>query len=303
MSVDFHGLRTRSLQNEHLRLDYLTEAGPRLVRLFRAGSDENLLADVFDFTVPTPWGNYAFLGGHRLWYAPEEMPRTYLPDLDGLQAEELPGGVRLFRPAPPQTGIAKVLEVYLSPERPALSLLHELRNDGALPVELAPWALTQLPLGGTAILPLAGGPVDPAGLLPNRNLVLWPYTSLADDRLRLTDAAILIRAEGRMPPVKVGYACSPGWIAYWRAGVLFVKRFHYLAGAGYPDFGSSAESYCGNRFIELESLGPLVRLEPGQTVRHEETWELYADWEQPFVSDTIRAVLEREIASGATSYA
>lgn len=296
MSADFHGLRTGSLCNEHLRLDFLTEAGPRLVRLFRAGSDENLLADVFDFTVPTPWGDYAFLGGHRLWYAPEEMPRTYFPDLDGLTFEEFPDGVRLFRPAPPQTGIAKSLEVRLVPDRPSLTLLHELRNDGGSPVELAPWALTQLPLGGMAVLPLAAGPLDPPGLLPNRNFVLWPYTSLADDRLRLTETAILIRAEGRMPPLKMGCACLPGWMAYWRAGVLFVKRFAHRVGAAYPDFGSSAESYCGDRFIELESLGPLVCLEPGQTVCHEETWELYSDWDQPFVSDTIRAVLEREIS-------
>lgn len=296
MSADFHGLRTGSLRNEHLRLDFLTEAGPRLVRLFRAGSDENLLADVFDFTVPTPWGDYAFLGGHRLWYAPEEMPLTYLPDLEGLRFEEFAGGVRLFRPAPPQTGIAKSLEVRLLRDRPALTILHELRNDGGSPVELAPWALTQLPLGGTAVLPLASGPVDPPGLLPNRNFILWPYTSLADDRLRLTETAILVRAEGRMPPLKVGCACLPGWMAYWRAGVLFVKRFSHRAGAVYPDLGSSAESYCGDRFIELESLGPLVRLEPGQTVRHEEAWELYSDWDQPFVSDTIRSVLEREIS-------
>ena len=60
MTEDFHGMATRSLENKYLRLDYLVEAGPRLVRLFLAGSPVNLLADVFDFKVPTPYGEYSF---------------------------------------------------------------------------------------------------------------------------------------------------------------------------------------------------------------------------------------------------
>ena len=46
MTTDFHGLPTRSLENNHLRVDYLLEAGPRLVRLILAGSSANLLAEV-----------------------------------------------------------------------------------------------------------------------------------------------------------------------------------------------------------------------------------------------------------------
>ncbi len=84
MTEDFHGMAARSLENEYLRLDYLVEAGPRLVRLFLAGSPVNLLADVFDFKVPTPYGEYSFLGGHRLWQAPESLTQTYTPDLTGL---------------------------------------------------------------------------------------------------------------------------------------------------------------------------------------------------------------------------
>jgi len=33
MTLDFHGLPVRSLENDQLRVDYLAEAGPRLVRL------------------------------------------------------------------------------------------------------------------------------------------------------------------------------------------------------------------------------------------------------------------------------
>lgn len=43
MAPDFYGLPTRVLDNGYLRLEYLVGAGPRLVRLFLAGSEENPL--------------------------------------------------------------------------------------------------------------------------------------------------------------------------------------------------------------------------------------------------------------------
>ena len=82
MSQDFYGYPTRTLANEHIRLDYLTTAGPRLVRLSLAGSDDNLLAEVADIKIPTPHGEFNLFGGHRLWHSPEAFPRSYLPDND-----------------------------------------------------------------------------------------------------------------------------------------------------------------------------------------------------------------------------
>jgi len=292
MTEDFHGMATRSLENEYLRLDYLVEAGPRLVRLFLAGSPINLLADVFDLKIPTPYGEYFFLGGHRLWQAPESLAQTYTLDLTGLQVQPIPEGVRLSLPADPHTGIAKALELHLSPDHPVVTLEHELRNESLSPVELAPWAITQLRLGGIVLLPLPAGPVDASGLLPNRQLTFWPYTSFHDPRLCLEDGAVLLRGESRLPPVKVGYRNLDGWLAYWLEGILFVKRFELEAGASYPDFGCNAEAYCNDKFIELESLGPLRRLEPGVSSRHTETWELYSNWHQLALPESLRSLLE-----------
>ena len=174
-------------------------------------------------------------------------------------------------PADPHTGIAKALELHLSPDQPVVTLEHELCNESPSPVELAPWAITQLRLGGVVIMPLPVGSVDSGGLLPNRQLTFWPYTSLHDSRLRLEDEAVLLVGESRLPPVKVGYRNPGGWMAYWLEGILFVKRFELEDGASYPDFGCNAEAYCNDKFIELESLGSLRRLEPGGSIQHTET--------------------------------
>ncbi len=274
---DYYGLPTGTLDNGFLRLEYLATAGPRIVRLFLPGSPENLLAEVPGWFWETPLGRFFPYGGHRLWHAPEAMPRTYVPDNDGLTVEPLPDGVRLLHPADPVTGVAKSVDLCLAPGRPALSLHHTLRNDGPWPVELAPWAITQLPLGGVAVLPQ---PTGDTGLLPNRCLVLWPYSHWGDERLHLGDGVIRIVARPLAEPFKLGYLSEAGWLAYLRAGILFCKRFALSADSPYPDRNCNVEVYCNDRVIELETLAPLVRLEPGQSTEHVEEWEVYGDPQQ-----------------------
>lgn len=271
--MDYYGCSTYSLQNDHLQLDVLAEAGPRIVRLRRLGFDENLLAEVPEIYEETPFGRFYFQGGHRLWHAPEAFPRTYYPDNDGLALEPLPSGVRLIGATEPLTGIRKELEIAIDPERPTIKLLHRLINNGAWPVKLAVWALTQLPLGGTIHLPQPNQPAENK-YLPNRRLALWTYTQLDDPRLELADDFVRLHARADPQALKVGYFSTHGWAAYVRAGVALVKRFAVDPDAEYPDYGCNVEAYCKDRFCELETLGPLTALKPGQAVTHLEEWEI-----------------------------
>jgi hypothetical protein len=289
--MDFHGLPTRTIGNAHLSLSFLAQAGPRLVRLQLAGAPDNLLVEIPEQRLPTPYGDYHLWGGHRLWHAPEAMPRSYIPDDAGLAVEEWPGGARLSGPVEVATGIRKQIEIQLDPSAPALTLTHRLENAGIWAVELAPWAITQLPLGGMVVLPQTVGPLDAANLLPNRQLVLWPYARWDDPRLVLGEDFILIRPEAR-PPFKLGYLNRRGWAGYLRDGVFLLKRFALPGADAYPDFGCNVESYCNPYFVELESLGPLSRLEPGESVAHVERWELYAGRSEPATLEGARALAE-----------
>ncbi len=288
---DFHGMPTRRLENQHLRLEYLSEAGPRIVRVFLGDSNQNLLVELPTATISTPIGDYHLRGGHRLWHSPEVMPRTYVPDDAGVKVEELPEGVRLIGPTEALTGIQKSIEIHLRADRPSMTLRHELRNNGVWPVELAPWAITQLPLGGVAILPQQVGPLDATGLLPNRQLVLWPYTRWSDPRLQLAEDYILLQAQPLQPPCKVGYLNRRGWVAYWRERVLFVKRFSSRPAAPHADFGCNAEFYCNDAFIEMETIAPLTTLDPGQSVEHVETWEFHSGIDAPRTVESVRALV------------
>jgi hypothetical protein len=275
MPNDFYGLPTRTIENKFLRLQFLTNAGPRIVRLFLNGSQENWFAELPNKKMATPLGDYFFRGGHRLWYAPEKMPQTYQPDNAPIEIEEIPNGARLSQSPETLTGIRKSITIQLDTHRAALTLTHHLKNTGTQSIELAPWAITMLKLGGVAILPQNVGAVDEHALLPNRNLILWQYTRIDDSRLELRDDFIRIHARPELPPCKIGYLNRAGWMAYWRNDILLVKRFAPQPDQPHPDFDCNAEVYCNDEFIELETLAPMRCLMPNETVEHVETWEFY----------------------------
>ena len=260
------------LENDHLTLDYLIESGPRLVRLILKSLGENLLAETPDYQLDSPHGRFHLWGGHRLWHAPETAARTYVPDDSELRVVNLNDGVSLTRDDP-ITGIRKELTVVLAPGEPRVRLAHRLTNTGLWTVELAPWAITQLRLGGTAVLP-TGGLVDAEGLLPNRLVALWPYSRWDDPRFRPGEEAIEIAGVTSEGPFKLGYMNRAGWMAYRYEGVTFTKRWTPQPERPHVDFGCNAEVYASDRHIELETLGPLVRLAPGEAVEHVEEWEI-----------------------------
>lgn len=273
---DFYGRETIILANEFFHLECLAEAGPRIVRLIPRWIGENIFAEAPDFVTQTGYGDFHFLGGHRLWIAPESLERTYIPDdRDGVTAKKVPHGLRLEGNIQRDVHIRKTILIELSPARPFVMIKHAIENCGRSTVRLAPWAITMLRPHSTAILPQQLGTIDKDGFLPNRNFSLWAYSRWDDPRLQLGDQYIKIKADGSKPPFKLGYFNPYGWLAYVFEDTLFVKRFGVRRDEEYPDYGCNAEVYTNDQMIELESLGALVDLKPHEEIVHTETWEVY----------------------------
>lgn len=277
MSKDFYGLPTITLENAHQRIDALAQAGPRLVRALLHGISENQFAELPGLKIETPLGQYSMQGGHRLWHAPEAMPRTYISDDRDLDATIEDGVLTLTGSVEPFSNIRKTMIVTLLEDRPGLHIIQTLTNTGAWAVELACWSITQLPLGGMAFLPQPVHLADSDGLLPNRSLVLWPYTRWNDTRLHLHDDLLLMKGEAELPPLKVGYLNKAGWLGYLRNGIFFLKRLEKPTTTPFPDLGCNAEVYVNHLFLELETLGSLVNLLPGQSTTITETWEFFTE--------------------------
>jgi len=287
--LKFLGQDCCSLENGALKLLVTQSVGPRILSLSYLGG-ENLLAELPDFVVECPGvGPFHFYGGHRLWHAPEEANRTYLPDDSALESVAFENGLHVTQDIELQTGLQKSMEIRLIGELPQVVITHTLSNQGLWPVTCAPWAITQLKTGGVAILPQS---VEETTLLPNRTLTLWPYTNMSDENV--TWGTQYIKLEAKMTgPFKVGFSNPRGWLAYWLNGTVFVKRAKYEAQSAYYDFGSSSECYCNDKFIELETLAPISTINPGDCVTHVETWELYGYADCPHDEKEIQTMVEK----------
>lgn len=287
-TTNFLGLECSVLENDTLKLLVTRSVGPRLLAFgFKDG--ENIFAELPAIVIDYPGiPAFHFYGGHRLWHAPEEPRRTYLPDDSPVDISPSENGLTVTQKTEPQTGLQKTINVHFPGEVPQVVITHHLTNHGEWPVTCALWAITQLKTGGTAILPQAR---PDTGVLPNRSLVLWPYTSMVNPNVRLGSDYILLDAE-LDAPFKIGFPNPRGWLAYWWSDVLFVKRAEYDSQAAYFDFGSSSECYCDHRFIELETLSPIRTIAPGETASHSEVWELYKDIDRPRHESDAQRIVE-----------
>jgi hypothetical protein len=276
--VTFRGHEAIRIRAGEVDAVVTTSVGPRIVGLMLPDG-RNVLVETPDATLHCPGsGAFHLLGGHRLWAAPEEPRVTYRPDDDPVVVDELDDGFRLTTRPDPVAGTRRDLAVrVLGPAR--LAVEHRVTNTSDRPQRLAPWAITMLPPGGRAWLPLLERPLDEGGFQAQRNIVLWPYTRLSDRRLVLGDTLLEIRTDGDRAtiegPVKVGTSGRRGWVAHWRDGVLLVKHAPHDEDAEYADMGASAQTYANATNTELETLGPLVDLAPGEGTDHREEWEVH----------------------------
>jgi len=265
------------ITNGLVELVATTAVGPRIVD-FRRTDGENVF--FLDESAAGTIGDdgWELYGGHRLWHSPEHDPRTYQPDNEPVDATVTERGCRLVQPVETETGIQKAIEIKMAEDEPAVELTHELTNEGVWSVELAPWAISVCKPGGTAVVPFPDG--DPDKLLPDRSLVFWPSTDIGDDRLSYVDDHVLVeQADG--PELKIGANALEGWTAYVNDGQAFVKTFDHDPERTYPDRGASVEAFMLDFMLELETLGPLVELDPDETTSHTERWHLFDGVSQP----------------------
>lgn len=271
------------LTNGVVELVATTRVGPRVVSFSLVDGDNIFFADedtLADYD-ETEWNVF---GGHRLWHAPEDHERTYVPDNNPVEYEETAAGVHLVQPVEDETGIRKEISIELAPDDPEVIVTHSLTNEGVWPVSLSPWGVTVLAGGGRCVVPFEFGDASPQ---PNRAITLWPDASLADDRLSVLDEYVLMDQDADGDPTKFGVSATSGWAAYVLDGTAFCKSFELDDHAVYPDRGTPVELYTDGNIFELESLGELTELEPGETATYSETWHLFDGVDLPETADDI----------------
>lgn len=272
--TDYRGGEALVLASKNLELIVTTAVGPRVIS-FRSVKSAKAGNVFLQFPRDEQRANgFYFRGGHRLWHSPEDLVRTYQPDDEPVAIKPLPKGVALAQRPEEKTGLQKAIKLELSGEN-TVKVTHALTNQSLWAVECAAWALTMFRPGGYGVLPLLPkGSHEDGDLLPNYTVVPWTFTDLSLPVWEMHRDFIGINVGKAKSAQKLGISNYPGWSAYWLDGVTFVKYAAVNTSAKYSDLGCAFETFTNGEMIELETLSPMVNLQPKESVTHIEYWTL-----------------------------
>ena len=263
------------LENDEIELVVTTDIGPRIIR-FAFKDGQNLFKEFSDQIGKTGGDEWRLYGGHRLWHAPEEVPRTYFPDNDPVGFECSGNTVKLIQDTETTTGIQKEIEITLDQKENSVKVLHRLINKNLWELELTPWALSVMANGGRAIIPQEPYQAWEENKLPVRSMVMWSYNDMKDPRWIWGSKYIQLKQEPEARTrQKLGLINTPGWAGYYLNGELFVKRYGYDPDADYVDLGCNTEIYTDWDILEVETLGGKMPVAPGGSLEHLERWYLF----------------------------
>lgn len=262
------------LSNGEVELIVTSDVGPRIIRYGFEGG-QNFFVELEEDLGKTGGDNWRLYGGSRLWVGPEDPVYSYGADNDPVQVEI--SGNRLTAQAPVEhTGVQKAIAVELSDEGSAVRVVYTLANRTIWPLRIATWVLTMMAPGGAGITTLPPRGTHPEVLAPTNPLVVFAFTNMADPRWTWLEKYIVLRQDPQnADPEKIGLFNPETRGAYLLNGELFVKKFAASPDEEYPDMGASYETFTNERFLEIETLGPLRTLQPGESLDHVEEWSLH----------------------------
>jgi hypothetical protein len=276
--VDYKGWpNSYRISNGEIELVVTSDVGPRIMRCAFVGG-QNLFKEFPEQLGKSGEPDYQLRGGHRLWVAPETLATSWALDNVPVRIEIEGGVLEATEPVEPSTGIQKQLVIRMAPAGTGVEVLHRVKNAAPWAIEFAPWAMSMMAPGGTAITGFPPRGKHPEVLLPTNPLVMWAYTDVSDDRWRFTRKYLTLRQDPKVStPQKLGGFNPKTWLAYLLGTDLFLKQTTTDPTRTYPDFGCSFEMFTNADMLEMETLGALAKVQPGASVEHLERWSLHKD--------------------------
>lgn len=268
------------MTNGEVELVITGDVGPRIIRYAFVGG-QNLFKEYAEQIGKSGEKEWQIRGGHRLWVGPEvppPSPVTYALDNFPVHIEVKGDTIEATPPLEREAGLQKQIVVKLAASGSAVEVTHRITNKGLWTIELAPWALTVMAQGGVGIHGLPPRGTHPEMLAPTNPLVIWAFTDLSDPRWKFTSKYVTLRQDPKATkPQKIGSFNKDTFGAYSLNGELFIKRYQADPKKTYPDMGASFETFTNADMEEIETMGALTRLAPGETVEHVERWTLHKD--------------------------
>jgi hypothetical protein len=274
--TNFHGWpNSYRLSNGEVELVVTGDVGPRVIRFAFVGG-QNLFKEFTEQLGKTGETKWQARGGHRVWAAPEDPVLTYPADNFPVRIQTSGDSITATAPVEKMTGLEKTIVVKLAATGTGVDVLHRIKNSGSKPADLAVWALTMMAQGGTGIHGFPPRGKHPDILSPTNPLVMWAFTNFSDKRWHFTKKYVTLRQDPKATDAQKTGTFNPNtWGAYLLGSDLFIKRASADPKRPYADFGCSFETFTNADILELETLGPLIKLQPGASAEHTEHWTLH----------------------------
>lgn len=223
---------------------------------------------------------YEYIGIRTWFFEPTQIRQSGMPALRPASVEKTgERSLRLTAAPDDSSGLQLTMELALDPERPVLKIRHGFKNLRDEQRRIAAWALNVIrPDHGVGVTPWRRG--------DRRNFLFWPDTDPNEIGIHLGPKALALdyRIEPQNRWQKIGTNGNAGWIAYvWNETALKSTVAH-APNAEYPEdgatvtmFNSTSEVFDDKpRFGEIENVGPLSELMPGNTLWMEQELELFS---------------------------
>lgn len=217
------------------------------------------------------WLNF---GGDKIWPSPQSgwkqiTGRSWPPPkaFDALpwSAEVFGSAIVITSPVDPDFGIQTVRRITLAPSCPVMSISTIYLKVAGTPIRTGIWVITQMRDAERIYAVLPEPSIFPAGFSQQSGPA--PPSLEVEGRLLSLDRAQNVK-------IKIGLdARSLLWI-----GKNDILRIDSAQATGeFPDEGCHTEIYSNpdpSPYVELETLGPLATLKPGETIEGLNTYTL-----------------------------
>jgi hypothetical protein len=286
------------LSNGLVELVLTSDIGPRVIRFGFVGG-QNLFKEFAEQMGGSGESTWQIRGGHRVWIGPEDARYTYGLDNAPVSITMLPDGLRATQPTEPETGIQKELELRLDEASTRVQVLQRFYNRNNLAIEFAPWAPTVMAQGGVGITGFPPRGTHPEMLAPTNPLVMWAYTDWSDPRWIFMKRYLGLRQDPQATsPQKTGLFNPHTFGAYLLNGELFLKQYEADVTRVYPEYSCSFQTFTNADFLELETFGPMTKLQPDESVDLVEHWTLHKGiaidpWTDAAVDKVLLPLLEK----------
>jgi hypothetical protein len=293
---DYHGWPNAiAIRNERAEVIVVPDIGR--VMSFGLLGGENVFWDdpsLYGKPVNPDAGEWINFGGDKSWPAPEAEWGLYSgrkgwrppPAFDAAPNDARIDGkdVVLLSPVDPFYGIQVQRRVHLEPKETKLTITTTYERTSGTPSKIGVWVITQFK-----------DPVAVFILRPESSAFPDGFYKFSDEPWTNVTAARGLISVTRDPakPHKLGTdADQMLWVGAAAACLVSSPR---VPAANYPDRGASVEVYTNpdpKKYVELETLGPLSVMKPGDKITRVNTYTLFPrTTENP--SEEARRILKR----------